>query len=284
MSLRRHLLASELLNDLSQNGVTLWSEDDRLRYRAPEGMLTPATRAMMAELKAELLAILRDRPPPQTSCVVRSFVVNPFRQKCYVCHSEGEAVIVDPGCSSEAERQAVLDYITANRLSVVRVLLTHGHVDHFFGCGFFARHFDKPFEMHADDVWLLKTAEVQANMVGATVEPPPPPGGFLQHGDVVSFGKVRWEVLHCPGHSPGSICFHDAENGLLVTGDVLFRGAVGYITMPGGSLAQLLDSVNDKLLPLPEDTLVYPGHGPLTTIGVEQKTNSWVPQACGPAR
>jgi len=280
MALRRYLLAAELLTDLSQQGISLWQEGDKLRFRAPSGMLTPSQRTMMADLKSELLEVLQDRPAAQTSCVIRSFVVNAFRQKCYVCSSEGEAVIVDPGCVTEADRQPVLDYIESNGLEVVRILLSHAHVDHFYGCAFFARHFGKSFEMHTDDVELLKTADIQAKMVGSTVEALPPPNGFLEHGEVIAFGKARWEVLHCPGHSPGSLCFYDMENGALIAGDVLFHGAVGYITMPGGSLAQLLESVHKKLLPLPADTIVYPGHGPLTMIGVEQKTNAWVPKTC----
>lgn len=280
MALRRYLLASEFLLDLSQQGISLWPDGEKLRFRAPSGALTPSQRSMMADLKSELLEVLRDRPAANASCVVRSFVVNSFRQKCYVCSSAGEAVIVDPGCVSEADWRPVLEYIESNQLSVVRILLSHAHVDHFYGCAFFARHFGRSFEMHADDVDLLKTADIQAKMVGSTVEALPPPGGFLEHGQIISFGKVRWDVMHCPGHSPGSLAFYDAENGILIAGDVLFHGAVGYITMPGGSLAQLLDSVHKKLLPLPADTIVYPGHGPLTTIGVEQNTNGWIPKNC----
>ncbi|HSN98468.1 MAG TPA: MBL fold metallo-hydrolase [Candidatus Nanopelagicales bacterium] len=278
MSLRRWLLASELVSDLAQEGVTLWAEDGRLRFRAPEGALTPAHRGMLAEYKPEILDVLRDQPKPTLTCELRSFVVNSFRQKCYVCHSGGEAVIIDPGCFSERERQAVLDYIEENKLSVKHLLLTHAHVDHFYGSAFFARRFDRAFLMHPDDVPLLATADFQARMVGSTVEPPPDPEGLLGEGDTLSFGEVRWHVLHCPGHSPGSICFYDEANGFLITGDVLFRGAIGNMSMPGGSLEQLLRSIQKKVLPLPADTLIYPGHGPPTTVGAEQSTNTWLPR------
>jgi glyoxylase-like metal-dependent hydrolase (beta-lactamase superfamily II) len=278
MSLRRWILASELISDLTQQGVTLWSEDDRLRYRAPDGALTPVHRQLLVDFKQEILDILRDRPKPTLSCTVRSFVVNSFRQKCYVCHSKGEAVIVDPGCFSEQERRAVLDYIETNGLSVSHLLLTHAHIDHFYGCAFFASHFKKSFLMHAEDVALLTTAEIQARMVGSTLDPPPPPEGLLKEGDTVSFGDVKWDVLHCPGHSPGSLCFYDVANEFIITGDVLFRGAVGNMSMPGGSLAQLIDSIHKKLVPLPEGTIVYPGHGPPTTIGSEQTSNTWLPR------
>jgi len=278
MSLRRWLLASELLSDLTQQGVTLWADEDRLRFRAPEGVLTPVHRSMLADFKPEVLDVLRDRPKPTLTCMLRSFVVNSFRQKCYVCHSNGEAVIIDPGCFSGRERQAVVDYIDENKLSVKHLLLTHAHVDHFYGSAFFARHLEKSFLMHPEDVPLLATADFQAKMVGSTIEPPPEPQGLLRDGDMISFGEVQWHVLHCPGHSPGSICFYDEANGFIITGDVLFRGAIGNMSMPGGSLVQLIESIQKKLLPLPADTIVYPGHGPPTTIGSEQSTNTWLPR------
>lgn len=278
MSLRRWILASELVSDLSQQGIVLWADEDRLRFRAPEGALTPAHRSMLADFKQEVLDVLRDRPKLAQTCTVRSFVVNAFRQKCYVCHSGSEAVIIDPGCFSERERRAVLDYIEENKLSVKHLLLTHAHVDHFYGSAFFARHFQKSFLMHPDDVSLLTTADTQAKMVGTTVEPPPEPQGLLEEGDTISFGEVKWHVLHSPGHSPGSICFYDEANEFVITGDVLFRGAIGNMFMPGGSLVQLMTSIQKRILPLPESTIVYPGHGPPTTIGTEQSSNTWLPR------
>lgn len=278
MSLRRWLLASELLSDLSQQGVTLWPEDDRLRFRAPEGALSPLHRSMLAEYKQEILEVLRDRPKLTPTCVIRSFVVNSFRQKCYVCHSDGEAVIVDPGCFSERERSAVLEYIAEHNLTLKHILLTHAHVDHLYGSAFFTRHFKRSFLMHPDDVSLLSTMDVQAKMVGSSVEPPPEPQGLLQEGDTITFGRAKWHVLHCPGHSPGSLCFYDEANEFIITGDVLFRGAVGNMFMPGGSLAQLVGSIQKKLLPLPGGTIVYPGHGPPTTVGTEQSANTWLPR------
>ncbi len=278
MSLRRWLLASELLSDLSQQGVTLWADGDRLRFRAPEGMLAPLHRSLLADYKPELLDVLRDLPKPTLTCTLRSFVVNAFRQKCYVCHSKGEAVLIDPGCFSERERQSIVDYIEANKLTIKHLLLTHAHVDHFYGSAFFARRLGQSFLMHPEDVSLLATADIQAKMVGSTVEPPPEPQGLLRDGDTISFGEVTWQVIHAPGHSPGSLCFYDETNGFVITGDVLFRGAIGNMSMPGGSLVQLVGSIQKKLLPLPADTLVYPGHGPPTTIGTEQSTNTWLPR------
>lgn len=280
MTVRRWMFATELISDLAQEGITLWSEDERLRYRAPSGMLTSTHRELLVDFKKEILDVLRDRPMPSMACTVRSFACNTFRAKCYVCHSKGEAVLIDPSFVSESERRAVLDYIENNKLSIKHVLLTHGHVDHFYGAAFYAREFDKSFLVHPDDVELLNTAEFQAKMISSKVETPPPPEGLLKEGETVSFGDVTWQVLHCPGHSPGSICFYDEASELLFSGDVLFRGAIGNMHMPGGSLSRLIESIEKQLLPLPESTIVYPGHGPPTTIGRERSSNAWFPKDC----
>lgn len=280
MSLRRWIFASELLSDLRQQGIELWLEEDRLRYRTPSGALSPEHREVIVEFKQELLDILRDTPQPHLTCTIRSFIFNSFRQKCYVCHSKGEAVIIDPGCSTDEEQRAVVEYLEQNNLSLTRILLTHAHVDHLYGAAFFARRFQRSFLLHADDTDLLSTLDAQAKLVDSTVEAPPEPEGFLRDGDEITFGDVTFRALHCPGHSPGSLCYYDTTNELLITGDVLFRGTVGNMFMPGGSLSQLLDSINKTLLPLPEGTLVHPGHGPATTIGRERSANTWLPIVC----
>lgn len=279
MNLRRWILASELLSDLAQQGVSLWAEEQRLRYRAPAGTLTDVHKTMLVDYKAEVLDLLRKPNTLSEEHTLRSFVFNVFRAKCYVCHSQGEAVIVDPGCASPSEQRTLLEYIETHQLSVRHLLLTHGHYDHFHGTAFLARQFQLGVEMHRDDVPLLQIGGHQAgrhDLVEA-----PPRGRYLDEGDTISFGAVTWNVLHTPGHSPGSICFHDPVRQFVISGDVLFRSAVGSILMPGGSsLAQLLESIQHKLMPLPDDTIVYPGHGPPTTIGSERNTNPWLPREC----
>jgi len=279
MNLRRWILASELVSDLSQQGVTLWAEAERLRFRAPEGTLTDIQRAMLADYKAEVLDLLNKRVSPNEVGTVRSFVFNGFRAKCYICHSQGEAVIVDPGCASPEEQRLVINYLETHQLKLRHLLLTHAHYDHFYGGAFLAAHYQMGLRMHEADLSLLHQGGSQAGRRDVVEEPPL--GRYLEDGETLTFGDITWRVLHTPGHSPGSVCFHDAVNQFVVSGDVLFRSAVGSILMPGGSsLVQLLESIQSRLMTLPDETLVYPGHGPPTAIGTERTSNPWLPSEC----
>lgn len=207
---------------------------------------------------------------------IQPFTFNPFQTNCYVCHDAGEAVIVDPSSTNPREHQAVLDYIAREGLVVRHLLLTHAHIDHIFGCAFFAAHFGQGWQMHRGDLPLLRHAEDQARLFGVAVEPPPEPGVFLEEGDTVTFGGATWEVLHTPGHSPGSVSFYDRATGAVVAGDVLFMGSIGRTDLWQGSLPELMASIYQKLVPLGDDVRVYPGHGPATTIGRERRTNPFL--------
>lgn len=207
---------------------------------------------------------------------VQTFTFNPFQTNCYVCHDAGEAVIVDPSCLDAAEQQAVVAYLDEHGLTVRHLLLTHAHIDHIFGCAFFAARYDLPWQMHRGGVRLLEGAPQQAAFFGVSIEPPPIPETFLEEGDVVRFGEAAWQVHYTPGHSPGSICFYDADAGFVLAGDVLFQGSIGRTDLPGGSLPQLMESIFQKLLPLGDEVTVYPGHGPATTLGHERRTNPFL--------
>ncbi len=207
---------------------------------------------------------------------VKSFVVSPFAENCYVCHDGGQAVIIDPGTATEEERFRVEDYITRNDLNVRHLLLTHAHIDHVLGCGFFARHFGMKWKLHPEDLPLYEGAELQARAFGVDLGRMPTPDATLSEGDVIQFGSAEWSVLHTPGHSPGHVCFHDRENGFVIGGDVLFQGSVGRTDLWGGSMEVLVASIKDKLFTLPDETIVYSGHGPETTIGEEKRHNPFV--------
>lgn len=213
------------------------------------------------------------RAPPLT---VQPFVVSPFEENCYVCHAGGEAVLIDPGTATAAEREAVLDYLARHDLVVRHLLLTHAHIDHIFGCAFFARHFGMRWRMHADGLPLLEAAEVQAQMFGVALERPPAPDATLEEGEIIAFGGAAWRVLHTPGHAPGHVCFYDEAHAFVIAGDVLFQGSIGRTDLPGGSMPELLASIRSKLLTLPDATVVYPGHGPATTIGRERRSNPFL--------
>ncbi len=208
--------------------------------------------------------------------IVKSFTFSPFMTNCYVCHDAGEAVLIDPSAATSSEEQAVVEYVRQQQLTIRHLLLTHAHIDHIFSCAFFSAHFGQSFQMHHADVPLVERAKDQAALFGLTIEAPPVPTQFLEEGDTVAFGTATWQVLHTPGHSPGSICFYDADNGLIVSGDVLFQGSIGRTDLWRGSLPELLGSIYQKLLPLGDATVVYPGHGPATTIGRERISNAFL--------
>lgn len=207
---------------------------------------------------------------------IRRFTVSPFQENTYVCHDDGSAVLIDPGTSNASERQEVLDYIEENDLRMEHLLLTHAHIDHILGCRFFADHFGQSFKMHAADVPLLENAREQGRLFNVPIEQPPSPETLLDEGDTVSVGRSSWEILHCPGHSPGSICFYDRAQGFVICGDTVFQGSIGRTDLWQASSEQLLHSIAEKLLVLDDETVLYPGHGPKTTVGEERVSNPFL--------
>jgi glyoxylase-like metal-dependent hydrolase (beta-lactamase superfamily II) len=213
---------------------------------------------------------------------VEAFTFNPFMTNCYVCHDQGEAVVVDASCATDEERREMLTVIEEYDLEVQHLLLTHAHVDHIFGCRFFEDHFGMRFKAHEAAVPFIERAEEQATAFGVEVDKPSAPTTFLSEGDTISFGAVTLEVLHTPGHSPDSISFVHRESNQALTGDVLFQNSIGRTQgLPETSRAQLMTSITDTLLPLGDDVTIYPGHGPETTIGRERRQNPFVKEALG---
>jgi hydroxyacylglutathione hydrolase len=194
----------------------------------------------------------------------------------YVAHDDTRAVLIDPGTSNEAERQAVLAYLQERALTPDRILLTHGHVDHVLDCAYFAERFGLEVWMHREDLPLLEAAVRQAHLYGLDMAPPPQPSRWLEAGEEIEVAGVSWTVLHCPGHSPGSVCFHDSTLRVVIGGDVLFQGSVGRTDLWRGSMPRLMRSIHEQLLPLDDETIVYPGHGEPTTIGHERNLNPFL--------
>jgi hydroxyacylglutathione hydrolase len=210
---------------------------------------------------------------------------NPFAENTLLAWDEtGEAVIVDPGCWTPEEQSRLLERIQTLGLRPVRLLNTHGHLDHVLGNRFVAETFGLRPELHPEDTPLLERLEEIAALYGLRADPSPPVGNWLQEGELICFGRTRWSVLHTPGHSPGSVCFFDPDNRVLIGGDVLFRGSIGRTDLWRGSYPQLMDSIVRKLLPLGEDIRLYPGHGPATTLGLERRDNPFVLEALAELR
>lgn len=198
-----------------------------------------------------------------------------FPVNCYVLWDEtNEAVIIDPGCFSEEERQDLAGFVAALNLKPVHLLNTHLHLDHIFGDHFVARQYNLKVEANQADEFWIDEAPKQSRMFGFHWnERPEPIGVYLHDGDVVNFGHTKLECIHVPGHSPGSLVFYCAQEHCIFSGDVLFQGSIGRADLAGGNFDELVDHICSRLFILPNDTVVYPGHGAPTTIGTEKAEN-----------
>lgn len=207
---------------------------------------------------------------------VRVFTFNPFATNMFVCHDDERAVLFDASCHTDGELRAVTDYIDSESLTVEALLLTHAHIDHIFGCTRLARRYGLPWRLHRSDEPLLANAVRQAEMFGVPMEAPDFEREWLAQGDDLALAGGTWHVLHTPGHSPGSISFSNAADGFAIVGDVLFNGSIGRTDLWGGSLPELMESIFQQVIPLGDETVVYCGHGPKTTVGKERQTNPFL--------
>lgn len=211
------------------------------------------------------------------SLKIQSFTFNPFEENTYIISaSNGECIIIDPGCFDQQERQSVLDYIMDNQLKPVRLINTHCHIDHILGNAFVAKNYNLKLEIHKGEQVVLQAQESVANMYSIDYELSPAPSFFLEEGDTITLGGLELLVLFTPGHSPASICFYCESEGWLIGGDVLFFESIGRTDLPGGDHQTLLQSIRTQLFVLPDETIVYPGHGEPTKIGYEKRFNPFL--------
>lgn len=208
---------------------------------------------------------------------IATLTFNPFQENTHIVWDDaGQAAIFDPGCADRTERQELDDFISQNKLNPVRLINTHCHIDHVLGNGHVMRQYDLDLWMHQLEVPVLKAVPEYAGMWGMQANDVGSPGKFIADGEVIEVGTLRLEAIFTPGHSPGSLSFYERKAGKLIAGDVLFQGSIGRTDLPGGDLRTLILSIVDRLMPLPDATVVYPGHGPNTTIGAERATNPFV--------
>lgn len=201
--------------------------------------------------------------------------VTPFQQNCsvVVCEGTQHAVVVDPG--GEIER--IIEEVERQRVSVEKVLLTHGHLDHCGGAKALAEHYGVQIEgPHIDDAFWIDQLPAQSQRFGFGAARAFTPERWLVEGDTVEFGGESLEVYHCPGHTPGHVVFFSRAHRLALVGDVLFAGSIGRSDFPRGNHAHLIQSIRDKLWPLGDDVTFVPGHGPASTFGQERLTNPHV--------
>lgn len=207
---------------------------------------------------------------------IQTFVFNHFGQNTYLIIDETTSIcaIVDPGCFFDEEKQKIKNYIQNNNLSLQKIIFTHCHLDHAFGAKFISKEFS-PIEIfaHKNESIFIEDAINQSLRFGISMEQPPKITNFVNDGDEVSVGSLSFKAIHVPGHSPGSICYYNAPNNVIFCGDVLFSGSIGRSDLPGGNHQQLITGIKEKLMSLPDNTKVYSGHGPTTTIKIERDTN-----------
>ncbi|WP_430405265.1 MBL fold metallo-hydrolase [Fluviicola sp.] len=206
---------------------------------------------------------------------VEIFTGNPIQQNgSIVYNGQGDAVIIDPSCYERYEQQEWIDFIQENNLKVHAVLNTHCHIDHITGNAFFVNHFGIPLMAHKEELFTLSFADRSAQMYGLSAYvPSPEPTDYLTDNQVLKFGDLELKVIFGPGHAVGHVAFYSEVDQLLIGGDILFKGSFGRVDLPGGSMDVLKKTILERIFTLPDNTVVYPGHGPTTTIGEEKRTN-----------
>lgn len=208
---------------------------------------------------------------------VQCFTFNPVQENTYVLYNEkGDCCIIDPGAYFAAEEKALTDFIAQNQLTPVLLLNTHCHLDHIFGNRFVAQTYNLKLHLHPQEKPVLEYGPASGQLWQLPFDNYDGELVLIDEGQTLQIGNDVLHVLFTPGHSPGHVSFYDKEAKFVISGDVLFQGSVGRTDLPGGNFDILQESIKTKLYTLPEDTIVYPGHGDSTTIGDEMKTNPFV--------
>ncbi len=208
---------------------------------------------------------------------VHQLTYGPFAENTYlITDSDGNALVIDPGMYHPQENMRFFEYLNQNKLKPSRLLLTHAHLDHVFGVNWVNKQYNLVPEVHKEDKIVYDSAVAVANGYGLSMEPLVAAKVGLEEGDTIEFGSSTLSILHAPGHSPGSVCFYNAEEDYVIGGDVLFQGSIGRTDLPGGDFDILINSIRTKLMNLPDDTTVYSGHGAITTIGQERISNPYL--------
>jgi|SRR5437868_1099855 len=208
---------------------------------------------------------------------IKAFVFSPIQENTYVIYNEtGQCIIIDPGCYYSEEQDELTGFITQSGLKPVMLLNTHCHLDHVFGNKHLAETYELVLRLHEKEKAMLDFAPASGlmydlpfdNYVGEFI--------YLKEGDIIRLGEDELTVIEAPGHSPGHICFYCEKQHFIISGDVLFNRSIGRTDLPGGDHQILIDNIRKKLFVLPDETIVYSGHGPTTTIGEEKLENPFL--------
>jgi glyoxylase-like metal-dependent hydrolase (beta-lactamase superfamily II) len=208
---------------------------------------------------------------------IAAFTFNPFQENTYLLINEKkECLIIDPGMYDETENQKLMAYIEQHELIPGKIINTHAHIDHIMGVDALKQKYQIPFGLHVKETPVLSGAVGSAMLFGLNFKIAPTVDFNIEEQKDLYFGEDKIEVRLAPGHSPGSIVFYCPKEGFAFGGDVLFQGSVGRTDLPGGDTETLIQSIREQLYTLPGETIIYPGHGPATTIAQEKRTNAFV--------
>ncbi|MCF8292338.1 MAG: MBL fold metallo-hydrolase [Chitinophagaceae bacterium] len=208
---------------------------------------------------------------------LQSFTYGPFQENTYVLYNEhNEAIIIDPGMYELNEFDAFFSYLSEMDLKPTLLLNTHTHIDHIFGNAAVVMKYKVPLAFHELDKPVFDHQLTARAMYNLTFVPSPAPDYYLKENELVTLGSDSLQILLCPGHSPGSVCFYHKEQQFVIGGDVLFQQSIGRSDLPGGDYDTLVNSIHTQLFTLPDEVSVYSGHGPKTSIGFEKMNNPFV--------
>lgn len=202
---------------------------------------------------------------------------NPFQENTYIVYNENkDCWIIDPGNFNAQEDALLLKTIEEHDLNPVELILTHAHIDHVFGLHWVHKQYGLAPLMHEKELQVLQFADMAAARWNVKYTEGPAPKGFLKEGTTISLGEDKFDILFTPGHSPGSICFLNKAEKYCISGDVLFQSSIGRTDLPGGDHATLIASIQNELMTLDDDVQILSGHGPVTTIGQERRSNPFL--------
>lgn len=208
---------------------------------------------------------------------VHQLTYGPFGENTYLIVDQNDnALVIDPGMYYPEENARMFEYLNTQKITPQRLLLTHAHLDHVFGVNWFFENHKLTPEVNASEKVVYDSAQAVAMQYGLEMKPLVVPTVGLVPGDEISFGGSTFKILFTPGHSPGSVCFYNEAEKYVIGGDVLFQGSIGRTDLPGGDFDTLIRSIRTELFTLPDDVIVYSGHGPLTTIGQEKISNPFL--------
>lgn len=206
--------------------------------------------------------------------LIKKFTFNPFQENTYVLYDNSkECIIIDPGCQTSSEENALVNFIETEGLKPMKLINTHCHIDHILGNGFVAKKYALELEAHELEVSILAGSPKWGEQYGIYAAPSPEITKFIEEGEKIKCGNFELEVLFVPGHSPGHIALINHQSKDVINGDVLFQQSYGRVDLPGGNIDDLANSIINKLFKLPDDYTVYAGHMGETTIGIEKQVN-----------